>query len=68
MGGVGLGGRGWGCAGLGWVGLDWYIPSDLTPQIVKKRNQKELDPHNQKKGPEDKSRNQIRKAKAKLKT
>ncbi|KAL3910769.1 MAG: hypothetical protein SGPRY_008936 [Prymnesium sp.] len=37
-------------------------------QVVKKRNQKELDPHNQKKGPVEKSRNQIKKAKPNLKS
>ena len=49
-------------------GLAHCLSDEDVIQVVKKRNQKELDPHNQKKGPVEKSRNQIKKAKASLKT
>ncbi len=52
------------------VGLSHVLDDEDVIQIVKKRNaDKGLnDPNNQKVGPEGKSRNQIRKSKAKLKT
>ena len=49
-------------------GLAHALSDEDVIQVVKKRNQKELDPHNQKKGPVEKSRNQIKKAKPSLKT
>jgi len=50
------------------VGLGHTLADEDVIQIIKKRNQKELDPHNQKKGDPNQSRNQVRKAKAKLKS
>jgi len=49
-------------------GLAHSLCDEDVIQVVKKRNQKELDPHNQKKGPVEKSRNQIKKAKPNLKS
>jgi len=50
------------------VGLAHTLQDEDVIQVVKKRNIKELDPHNQKKGPADQSRNQIKKAKKPLKS
>jgi len=50
------------------VGLAHVLGDEDVIQIIKKRNQQGLDPHNQKKGEVNQSRNQVRKAKAKLKS
>ena len=50
------------------VGLAHTLCDEDVIQIVKKRNEKGLDPHNQKKGDPNQSRNQVKKSKAKLKT
>tara|TARA_B110001452_G_scaffold266733_1_gene274409 strand:- start:790 stop:2001 length:1212 start_codon:yes stop_codon:yes gene_type:complete len=50
------------------VGLNHQLCDEDVIQIIKKRNEKGLDPHNQRKGDVTQSRNQVRKAKAKLKT
>ena len=50
------------------VGLNHQLADEDVIQIIKKRNEKGLDPHNQRKGEANQSRNQVKKAKAKLKT
>jgi len=50
------------------VGLSHVLSDEDCIQIIKKRNQAGLDPHNQKKGDANQSRNQVKKAKAKLKS
>jgi hypothetical protein len=51
------------------VGLSHVLHDEDVIQVVKKRgNLLELDPHNQKKGDPNQSRQQVKKAKAKLKT
>lgn len=52
------------------VGLSHQLLDEDVIQIIKKRSDKGglIDPNNEKKGPANQSRNQIRKQKAKLKT